>query len=480
MKYKPYKIILVIFDFIILRLSFFSAVRLRGVSHDLFDPWAINVHSPEFLLFFVLSFFIVLVFQSKNLYKLNVVFSRSRQLILVFLSIAYSVIGLTVLVFFVHSARIVDSRLFVAYFAVISFLSISLFRLLIFTPLYILFNKNAASQKKVVIVGSDIAAKSFVVEMKIGNIYGFQLIGFIDDRLEAGKKVYEDYFVIGKINDIPEIVRKYNVDEIIVAESGVNYDELLDIIDLCKSTPAHVNVSSPLFEIVHQKFSVDSYFDLPMAPLRSVADTHQVWFYKRILDVFGSLAGIILLFVPFVIIGIIIKLTSKGPIFYSHTRIGKDGKPFNFYKFRSMKVGSDQDKDRINSVTQFIKGNPQNGNGNTKIVNEKMITPIGRFLRKTSLDELPQLFNVLIGDMSLVGPRPCLPYEYAAYDEWHKRRLSVLPGCTGLWQVSGRSETDFDEMVVLDLYYIGNISPILDIQLILKTIPVMVFGRGAK
>jgi lipopolysaccharide/colanic/teichoic acid biosynthesis glycosyltransferase len=181
-----------------------------------------------------------------------------------------------------------------------------------------------------------------------------------------------------------------------------------------------------------------------------------------------------------VIIGIIIKLTSKGPIFYSHTRIGKDGKPFNFYKFRSMKVGSDQDKDRINSVTQFIKGNPQNGNGNTKIVNEKMITPIGRFLRKTSLDELPQLFNVLIGDMSLVGPRPCLPYEYAAYDEWHKRRLSVLPGCTGLWQVSGRSETDFDEMVVLDLYYIGNISPILDIQLILKTIPVMVFGRGAK
>jgi undecaprenyl-phosphate galactose phosphotransferase len=109
-----------------------------------------------------------------------------------------------------------------------------------------------------------------------------------------------------------------------------------------------------------------------------------------------------------------------------------------------------------------------------------MITPIGRILRKTSLDELPQLFNVLIGDMSLVGPRPCLPYEYEAYDEWHKRRLSVLPGCTGLWQVFGRSETGFDEMVVLDLYYIGNISPILDVQLILKTIPVMLFGRGAK
>jgi len=480
MKYPAYKIILVIFDFILLRLSFFSAIRLRGVSHPEGLPWTLYINSPEFALFFVLSFLIVLLFQSRELYKLNVILSRSRQLVAILFSISYSVIGLAVIIFFFQSARIVDSRLFVAYFAGISFCGIAIFRLLIFTPIYIALNKNALTKKRVIIVGTDIAAKSFAVEMKIGNIYGFQLIGFVDKVLTIGKQIYDDYEVIGNIENIPHIVREYKIDEIIVAEAGINHDQLLKVIDICKSTTAHVNIASPLFEIVHQKFSMDSYFDLPIAPLRSVTNSNQVLFYKRILDFFGSLIGILFLVIPFILIGIIIKITSSGPVFYKHVRIGKDGKPFNFYKFRSMKVGSDQDQSRISLVREFIRKGNSDGNGSKKIVIESMITPIGRILRKTSLDELPQLFNVLIGDMSLVGPRPCLPYEYEAYDEWHKRRLSVLPGCTGLWQVFGRSETGFDEMVVLDLYYIGNISPILDVQLILKTIPVMLFGRGAK
>jgi lipopolysaccharide/colanic/teichoic acid biosynthesis glycosyltransferase len=124
--------------------------------------------------------------------------------------------------------------------------------------------------------------------------------------------------------------------------------------------------------------------------------------------------------------------------------------------------------------------NKKPSEGSTKIVNESRVTSVGRFLRKTSLDELPQLFNVLKGDMSLVGPRPCLPYEWDHYEEWHKRRLSVIPGCTGVWQVSGRSAVGFDDMVILDLYYIQNTSLFLDLQLIFKTIPVMVFGRGGK
>ena len=145
-----------------------------------------------------------------------------------------------------------------------------------------------------------------------------------------------------------------------------------------------------------------------------------------------------------------------------------------------MYIGSDQDEGRIQKAQDFIKKGRASGNHSTKVVNEEMITPIGRFLRKTSIDELPQFLNVLKGEMSLVGPRPCLPYEYDAYDEWHKRRLSILPGCTGLWQVSSRSEVGFDDMVLLDLYDIDNYSPWLDLQLILKTIPVMLSGRGGK
>jgi undecaprenyl-phosphate galactose phosphotransferase len=145
-----------------------------------------------------------------------------------------------------------------------------------------------------------------------------------------------------------------------------------------------------------------------------------------------------------------------------------------------MIVGSDDDEARKKNAQQFIQIKKRIGEGSTKIVDESKITGIGRILRKTSIDELPQLFNVLMGDMSLVGPRPCLPYEWEHYEEWHKKRLSVIPGCTGVWQVSGRSSVGFEDMVILDLYYIQNSSLLLDLQLILKTIPVMIFGRGAK
>ena len=127
-------------------------------------------------------------------------------------------------------------------------------------------------------------------------------------------------------------------------------------------------------------------------------------------------------------------------------------------------------------MLEFMKTQQEN----TKIINDSRLTKIGKIIRKTSLDELPQLFNVLLGDMSLVGPRPCLPYEYKHYDNWQKRRVSILPGCTGVWQVSGRSSVSFVDSIVLDLYYVNNMSPWLDLKLILKTLPVMIFARGGK
>jgi undecaprenyl-phosphate galactose phosphotransferase len=201
-------------------------------------------------------------------------------------------------------------------------------------------------------------------------------------------------------------------------------------------------------------------------------------FVKRIVDYAGAGIGIIILSPFFVLTSLIIKITSKGPVIHKQVRIGKNGKPFNFYKFRSMKLISGEDKERVKKMLEFMKnGDAKNA---AKIVSDSRITGIGKFLRKYSLDEMPQLFNVLMGDMSLVGPRPCLPYEYEIYDDWQKRRLSVVPGCTGLWQVAGRSEVNFNDSVIMDLYYISNVTPWLDLQLIFKTIPVMVFARGGK
>lgn len=205
---------------------------------------------------------------------------------------------------------------------------------------------------------------------------------------------------------------------------------------------------------------------------------------KRTIDVFSAALALILLSSLFFIIAVLIKMTSKGPVLFRQIRIGQHGKTFTFLKFRSMYVNSDSSIHK-DYVTRFIAGETDlsmpHGKPNVyKITNDPRITPLGLFLRKTSLDELPQLVNVLRGEMSLVGPRPPLPYEYQHYDIWHRRRvLEIKPGITGLWQVSGRSRTSFDDMVRLDLQYGREWSLWLDLKILLQTPKAVLFGDGA-
>lgn len=206
---------------------------------------------------------------------------------------------------------------------------------------------------------------------------------------------------------------------------------------------------------------------------------------KRAIDIIGSLLALIFLSPLFLAISVLIKLTSNGPIFFRQTRVGRYGKKFTFLKFRSMYAGSDPAL-HMQYVSHFIAGKAPThksaGHKTTayKIINDPRVTPLGRFLRRTSLDELPQFLNVLNGQMSLVGPRPPLPYELACYDLWHLRRMiDVKPGITGLWQVCGRSRTTFDEMVRLDLQYARGWSLFLDLIILLKTPGAVISGAGA-
>jgi exopolysaccharide biosynthesis polyprenyl glycosylphosphotransferase len=208
---------------------------------------------------------------------------------------------------------------------------------------------------------------------------------------------------------------------------------------------------------------------------------------KRLMDIVGS-ALIVAIFAPiFLAIALAVKASSKGPVLFRQRRVGQYGKSFTFLKFRSMYAGNDSSVHR-QYVTQLIAGEAQcnpsgengDGNGVYKLTNDARITRVGAFLRRTSLDELPQLLNVLKGDMSLVGPRPAIPYEVAAYQTWHRRRvLEVKPGITGLWQVSGRCRIKFDEMVRLDLRYAKNWSPWLDMKILLRTPRAVLVGEGA-
>ncbi len=209
-------------------------------------------------------------------------------------------------------------------------------------------------------------------------------------------------------------------------------------------------------------------------------------FAKRAIDIFLSLIVLVAGLPFYLLLALLIKLTSEGPVLYVQDRIGQELRPFRMLKFRTMTNGINDQVHRTfakDFINGYANGNG-NGNGNNgsknvfKLVDDPRVTSIGRFLRKTSLDELPQFINVLKGEMSIVGPRPPLAYELDHYQEWHKRRLTVKPGLSGLWQVSGRSTVPFDEMVMLDLYYIDNWSLLLDVKIIARTLPVMLWGFG--
>jgi exopolysaccharide biosynthesis polyprenyl glycosylphosphotransferase len=193
---------------------------------------------------------------------------------------------------------------------------------------------------------------------------------------------------------------------------------------------------------------------------------------KRGIDVFFSLLVLVFTAPLIALISLTIKLDSPGPVLFRQDRVGKAGKPFTLYKFRSMMIGADEQKQLLRDLNE--------ANGPIfKIKDDPRITRVGRLLRRFSLDELPQFYNVLRGDMSIIGPRPPLPEEVAQYQPWHMRRLEIAPGITGLWQVSGRSELPFDEMALLDIYYVEQWSPALDFKILLRTIPTILFGDGA-
>jgi lipopolysaccharide/colanic/teichoic acid biosynthesis glycosyltransferase len=263
------------------------------------------------------------------------------------------------------------------------------------------------------------------------------------------------------------------------------------------SETLRTNLSSQQFNLISISFHLfpeEWNHDIPQRPSNPTLypdlvrrDSGKKFFcaIKRIMDVVGS-AFALLFFAPVLMaIAIAIKLTSKGPIFFRQKRVGQYGEQFVFLKFRSMYVNNDASVHKA-FVTQLIAGNAQsqpvngNGNGVYKLTKDSRITRIGGFLRRTSLDELPQFINVLRGDMSLVGPRPAIAYEVEAYDIWHRRRvLEAKPGITGLWQVNGRSRIKFDDMVRLDLRYAKTWSPWMDLKILLRTPVAVVFGDGA-
>jgi exopolysaccharide biosynthesis polyprenyl glycosylphosphotransferase len=286
---------------------------------------------------------------------------------------------------------------------------------------------------------------------------------------------------LGELRDLPAIVGKEKIDDLIVTDEFIDKPVLISLLDYATSEGLTVWFPQRYLPILAMKLIPDNFCGLPMIRLCSQKNS---WLFSKIkygLDAFVTLPVTVLLLPLFAFIGVAIRANSKGPVFYRANAIGKNGKPFTMFKFRSMRVdgGSEVHK---NYVTRLIKGeiSPETEGGKPlKVTDDPRITKVGHLLRKTSLDELPQILNVLKGEMSLVGPRPCLPYEFEIYQDWHKKRLSVRPGITGLWQVAGRSEVAFEDMVLLDLYYAYNRSISMDMNILYETVFAVLAKKGA-
>lgn len=323
------------------------------------------------------------------------------------------------------------------------------------------------------IVGAGEAGRSMIRTLLARPDLGFQTIGYLQDGAEQESIGSGRIPRLGQVADLPQVLARHPaLHTVFIALPAYEHQQLMTLIRYCQEQNVAAQVVPDLFQLSLNQVESNNMGGVPVLSVREVRMSRVGQGAKRLID----LLMVLLTAVPALLIGLLIalaiKLDSPGPIFYAAHRVGMNERPFKMIKFRSMVVDAESQKQALQQMNE--------AEGPIfKIRNDPRLTRVGRVIRRLSLDELPQLLNVLRGEMSFVGPRPPLPEEVAAYQPWHKQRLTVRGGITGLWQVSGRSDLTFDEQCLLDIYYIENWSLGLDLRIMLQTIPYALFGRGA-
>jgi exopolysaccharide biosynthesis polyprenyl glycosylphosphotransferase len=330
--------------------------------------------------------------------------------------------------------------------------------------------KRGLNFHSIIIVGSGSRARGFAGNVEAHPEWGFKILGFIDEEEMLGRSVGSSR-VIGTFDNLARILDENVVDEVVFIMPRKWLDRMETQVRICEKVGVKATISMDIFDTSIAKPVLK---DLDGWPLLTFESTPNDFFFlslKRILDTLGSVGGLVMLSPLFLLVGVIIKLTSPGPVFFRQVRCGVNGRTFQILKFRTMVVDAEQKKEDL--LKQNEVGGPV-----FKIKNDPRITSIGRLLRKTSLDELPQLINVLRGDMSLVGPRPPLPSEVERYERWQRRRLSMRPGITCIHEVKARNNKDFNVWMKMDLEYIDNWRLDLDLRILAKTVLAVVKGTG--
>jgi exopolysaccharide biosynthesis polyprenyl glycosylphosphotransferase len=384
-----------------------------------------------------------------------------------------SLLGAMSVILFEYAGRLDLSRLFVALFAVCTWVLLCLFRLNAGLLLRVVRREFSVPHYVMVVGLGDVAMRLGRQLEEAGVSHGIRLRGFFADSADAPSlslKLGASY-PVHPITELPGMLRSHVIDEIIFATDSRRLAELEDVMLLCEEEGVRTRIAVGFLPHVNSRVYLDRLGTSPLLTFSSTPHDEIRLLVKRVTDIVLAGAALLLLFPIMLLIVILVRLTSPGPAIFRQERCGLNGRRFVFYKFRSMCMDAESMRESVEHLSKRELA--------MKIPNDPRLTKVGRWLRKFSADELPQLWNVLKGDMSLVGPRPAIPSEVEQYKRWQRRRLRMRPGLTCLWAVSGRDEVDFETWMKLDMEYIDNWSLGLDWKIILKTIPSVLIGRGA-
>lgn len=471
-QWRLYTISLVVWDLILTALSFRAAYFVR---FDLSLPIFAKDAMPSFIYYQSLVILIIpfwfLIFAASGLYNRQNLLGGTKEYAMVFNA---SVIGMFMVIsmgFLFPNLVIARGWLLLAWGFI--FISISLERFSLRRIVYTL-RQHGFFLSPALLVGANDEGQSLADQLLNWKKSGFHLRGFLDNKFPAGTVVTHHLRVLGRVDQLEELIKTYEIEEVILASSAFSSrDHLLDIFKRYGVNPnLHLRLSSGLYEIITTGLTVKDFAYVPLVGINQVRLTGADVVLKMMMDYAITLPGLILASPVLLLIALAIHLDSPGPIIHRRRVMGVNGRKFDAFKFRTMVVNGDE----------ILKQHPElqtELEANHKLKEDPRITRVGKFLRKWSLDELPQLFNVLKGDMSLVGPRMISPEELDKYDQWDINLLTVRPGITGLWQVSGRSDISYEQRVRLDMHYVRNWSIWLDLQLLYQTIPAVLKRRGA-
>jgi exopolysaccharide biosynthesis polyprenyl glycosylphosphotransferase len=463
--------VLIAGDIVLINLALFAAYEIR---YDLQWFRAVDpVYSNPFSVY--LPFAVVLTALLLVTFRLGGVYDQRRRTSL--FDTLYTVIsGTTTAIVVMMAVTLIYrplfySRLIFLYHGVLIVLFLSASRAILAT-ISAHMRARAVGADRLLIVGAGEVGRTVMRTVVARPELGYRIVGFLDDNPEKGETDIGRFKALGGLDNLPAVLNAERVNEVIITLPWSYHRKILSLIAQCERASVRARLVPDIFQLTLSRVDVDDLDGIPLIGVKSVSIRGSSLVIKRVMDL--MLSGLALV-VGLPLIGIIalaIRLDSPGPVVFRQTRIGKGGQRFTCYKFRSMCVGAEAEQERLLNLNEAT--GPL-----FKIKDDPRITRVGRWLRRTSLDELPQIWNVVRGEMSWVGPRPQLPSEVAQYQEWHKQRLEAPPGMTCLWQVSGRSRLSFDEQCLLDIYYIENYSPMLDLRILLRTIPTVLSGDGA-